>query len=154
MWYLRQILARPDAETLASVEIRWRQAVSDKSLSKLNRTVIKRVFAAVSPQTATSILKDSDCQRLLGVLKRQFELTPAASSKADWLGLNANIVECMRDAGLDLQRPIENNIAMWSLVEQSFQPALVTPAVVTAEEPTVAYASLDLSVLTATSVLV
>jgi len=77
----KQILQKPDAETLSSVEKRWQQAVAEKSLSRMNRTVIKRVFGAVSPESVTSILKESDCQRLLGLLKRQFELRPEASSK-------------------------------------------------------------------------
>ena len=150
----KAILAKPDAVTLASVDKRWLQAVSDKSLRRMNRTVIKRVFSAVSPESVTTILKESDCQILLGLLRHQFELATATSSKDDWLTLNTNIVACMREGGLDIQRPIENNIAMWSLVEQLSQPASVMPAVVTAEEPMPTYPSLILSVLRAATNLV
>jgi 5-methylcytosine-specific restriction enzyme B len=150
----KQILQKPDAETLASVENRWQQAVADKSMSRMNRTVVKRVFAAVAPESATSLLKESDCQKLLGLLKRQFELSSDASNKEDWLALNANIVACMREGGLDPQRLIENNIAMWGLVEQLSQPAPAKPALATAEEPTADYVTPELSGLSAPTNLI
>jgi len=55
----------------------------------------------------------------------------------------------MREGGLDPQRPIENNIAMWGLVEQLSQADPAKPAVATAEEPAADYVIPDLSSLNA-----
>jgi 5-methylcytosine-specific restriction protein B len=113
----RAIVAKPTAETLVDVEARWQRAVDAKTLAKMNRAVIRRVFSAVSPDNFTTILRESDCQKLLALFKRQFELSPPVSSRTDWAALNNDIVACMRQAGLSADRYIENNTAAWRLVE-------------------------------------
>jgi 5-methylcytosine-specific restriction enzyme B len=114
----REILQRPTGATLSSVESKWRTAVSDKSLGKMRQAVIRRVFAAVAPESFTTILRESDCQKLLGLFRSQFQLTPEPSSEtSDWKGLSAAITSCMNQAALDSARPLENNLALWSMVE-------------------------------------
>lgn len=115
----RNILAKPDADTFRSVVARWQSAVDSNAMSKGNWAVIRRVFAAADPEAFTTILQPSDCQKVLGVLRQQFELSPSPISETDWPALNASIRECMRQAALDPQRPLENNVAMWELVNDS-----------------------------------
>ena len=129
----REIVAKPTAETLADVEARWQQAVDSTTLAKMNRAVIRRVFSAASPESFTTILRDSDCQKLLALFKRQFELSPPASNRTDWAGLNADIVSCMQQAGLHADRYIENNTAAWQLVDYLAAPA--KPETTTPESP-------------------
>jgi 5-methylcytosine-specific restriction protein B len=119
----REIIAKPIAETLAAVEARWQQAVNAKTLTKMNRAVIRRVFSAASPESFTTLLREGDCQKLLALFKRQFELSPSASTRADWTALNADIVACMRQAGLPADQYIENNTAAWQLVDYLAAPA-------------------------------
>lgn len=111
----RKILLNPTATTLAEVESSWSEAISAKRLRMLNRAVIRRMFAAASPERFTTLLRESDCQRLLTVFKRQFELSPTVSAGTDWVALNGDLASCMAQAGLDSTRIIENNVAVWKL---------------------------------------
>lgn len=119
----RDILSKPDSSTMQAVEKRWRAAVEQKKMSKVNFVVIRRVFAATIPDAATSLLQPVACQKLLKLLREQFQLVPPAESGPDWLGLNADIAACMRLGGLDPARPLQNNIAMWELVKDRTTPA-------------------------------
>lgn len=114
----REILLRPTGTTVSSVEAKWLAAVSDRSLGKMRRAVIRRVFAAAAPQWFTTILRETDCQKILGLFRSQFQLSPESSLEiSNWQGLSAAITSCMNQAGLDSAHAIENNIALWSLVE-------------------------------------
>ena len=131
-----RILRSPTSETLAEAEAAWNQAVASKRMRMLNRAVIRRVFAAASPELFTTALREADCQKLLALLKRQFELAPARSAGTDWVAMNADIAACMRMAGLDAARSIESNLAAWKLVDYlsaGEKPAPATP--LGAEEP-------------------
>lgn len=113
----RMVLARPDAETFRAVVARWKAAVGSETMSKVNWAVIRRLFAAVHPESFTTILPPTACQRLLVILRDQFQLEPPPAAEADWPALNASITSCMRLAGLVPQSTLENNIAMWQLVK-------------------------------------
>lgn len=114
----REILLRPDASTMSAVEQRWQDAVQAKRFRKRYSHVIRRVFAAASPETCTSILQPHNCQKLLKILREQFELQAPSTSGTDWIGMNSDIRACMTLAGLDNGRPLENNVAMWELVKE------------------------------------
>jgi len=79
--------------------------------------VIRRVLAAIDPAAYTTVLVPADCQRLLTTLRQQFQLEPPASAESDWPALSGSIAACMRMAGLAPEQALENNIAMWRLVE-------------------------------------
>ncbi len=112
----QRILATPTGQTHQQVMQRWRQGV-DSGQFKMNRpAMINRVFAAIAPESFTSLLKSEDCQRLLRGLAEQFQL-PIASLDQDWCELNAQIITCMGMAGLDMGTVLPNNIAMWQLLE-------------------------------------
>lgn len=113
----KMALAKPDADTFRALHDRWQAAVKTGQLTKVNRAVIRRVLAAIDPTAYTTILPPAQCQRLLTVLRQQFQLEPPASLEADWPALNAGIAACMRQGGLTAEAALENNIAMWRLVD-------------------------------------
>jgi 5-methylcytosine-specific restriction protein B len=114
----RQILARPDADTFREVLARWEAAVRGGAMAKMYRVVISRVFAAVRPTLFTTILPPASCQRLLAILRDQFQLAQPPSSESDWAALNASITESARQGGLDPERALENNVALWALLKE------------------------------------
>jgi 5-methylcytosine-specific restriction protein B len=115
--YTRAILAEPTSRTLSEIENRWQRAVSEGAFGKMRRVVIRRVFAAISPESYTTLLREADCQKVLALFKRQFELSPSTTSATDWAALNADLVSCLRQAGLSAEHSVENNTAIWRLVE-------------------------------------
>lgn len=123
----RRILERPDADTLAEVVHEWQAAVSEKRMARMNQVVIRRMFVAAAPDTFTTILQTDDCRRVLAVLREQFQVSVSgpAPDHDDWAALNASVVACMKAAGLDPERRLENNIAMWQIVETFRQPQQV-----------------------------
>lgn len=113
----REILERPDAETLEKVQQAWQAAVQAGQLKRVNHIVIRRVFVAAARDRFTTILLPEDCRKVLDVLRTQFQLEGERPRADDWLALNAAIVACMQNAGLDPQKTLENNIAMWQILE-------------------------------------
>lgn len=114
----RMAIAKPDGETLRAMCERWQAAVSAGKFAKVNYAVIRRILAAVDPASFTTILNPGQCQKLLATLRQQFELGLSTEGESDWAKLNARIVACMRMGGLASESVLENNVAMWQLVEK------------------------------------
>lgn len=124
-----KILQSPTAERLVEAEASWAAAVKAQRFRMLNRAVIRRVFAAASPHHFTTLLRETDCQRALALIKRQFELVPPLSAGSDWASMNADLVACMKLGGLDGSSPVENNVALWMLADTSAPADNVAPPV-------------------------
>jgi 5-methylcytosine-specific restriction enzyme B len=132
----RMAAAKPDADTFRAMRDLWQAAVKAGKLAKVNHAVIRRVLAAIDPVGFTTILNPAQCQKLLATLRQQFELMPPESAESDWPALNAGIAACMRMGGLAQERALENNLAMWGLVE-SRDPTEAEDT--TSNEPTAPY---------------
>ncbi len=123
------IFANPDAATLADVERQWKQAIDQKIFKKNYYAVIRRVFAAIKPESYTTILNDKHCEQLLRILSEQFQLAPNSPSGSDWVSLNKDIKWALAQAGLGDADPIKANTAMWQLLAPSLKPGVASPAV-------------------------
>jgi len=108
-----QILTNPSAEVARQVYADWTSLKDQGDMRQVYRAVIRRVFSGVSPELYTTILSVNKCKKLLTILENDFQLTSDRSG--DWFALNAEIRRCMVEAGLDANRPHQNNIAMWQL---------------------------------------
>ena len=110
----RQIMSAPNSDTYLQIKSRWRVAVNEQLFSTQRPAAIRRVFAAFAPVAYTSVLNTGDCQFLLSGLRDQFQLPYNAEN--GWCELNRQIKTCMATAGLESERVLENNIAIWQLL--------------------------------------
>jgi len=110
------ICTKPDADTMQRVLDKWNAAKEQGKISKIYRSVIRRVFAAAAPDRYTTIVNPKQCRELLNVLHVQFQLLPEKALADDWVSLSDDISACMRQAGLNPTQVLQNNIAMWRLV--------------------------------------
>jgi len=113
----RLALNDPSPEVLASVETRWQEAVSRAKFHSVKRAVVRRLFAAASPERYTTALRETDCERLLVILRTQFQLPVTTSTRPDWATLNQALMHCARQAGLESASAIQTNVALWTLLE-------------------------------------
>jgi 5-methylcytosine-specific restriction enzyme B len=113
------ICANPGAETVREVLATWTTAKAQGKIGKIYRSVIHRAFAAAAPELYTTIVNENHCRELLSLLEKQFQLRANAEFSDDWLGANSAIISCMRQANLARENTLQNNIAMWKLLEYS-----------------------------------
>ncbi|MDD0981874.1 McrB family protein [Pseudomonas shahriarae] len=113
----QSIMAAPTAETFKRVLEQWKVGVQAGDFSKNRPAMISRVFATFSPDRYTSLLKTEACQSLIAGLASHFQLINDAVSGQDWCSLNQQIKALMASAGVDETPVLENNIAMWQLLE-------------------------------------
>lgn len=112
-----RIFTKPDHETFLSVLDTWEEAVKSGAFDSVRRAAIKRTFAAFAPESYTTLLNDSDCLEMLGLLDHKFQLK--VEERGLWTKLNSSIKHCMDLAGLDAEKLLENNVAMWRLLVAS-----------------------------------
>lgn len=113
------IVADPGPATLEAVDRRWREAVEAGKFSNVKHAVIRRVFAAASPERYTSALRERDCERILRILGTQFQLDAGEAKLADWPTLNAQIMAAVKEAIPSEVDAAGVNVALWSLADNS-----------------------------------
>lgn len=108
-----RIGAAPDQATYADVMERWK---ADGGFETTLYSVVHRVFAAFAPECYTTVLNAQSCKALVRFLRDQFQLIQDSSTNGDWFDLNASIKKAMAGGGLDPQRVLEDNIAIWRVL--------------------------------------
>ena len=113
-----KIVNDPTPATGRLVYSKWKDATEAKRFAKIRWAVIHRVFAAAAPDKYTTALRDEACKEILDILGTQFQIDNDKSG--DWFELNAEIVRCMQEAGLEsnnLEKVLVNNMVMWELIK-------------------------------------
>lgn len=109
------IMQSPDAATHASIKQRWQQAVKEGVFEKNYHSVINRVFATFAPEQFNTLVNSQHVKQVLLSLKDEFAL--ALVPATEWPAQQAQLRQCLEQAGVTLANVIENNIALWQLYE-------------------------------------
>lgn len=109
------IRTSPSTETHQSVFKTWKAAVTQGAFEKTYQVVINRVFAAFAAEQYSTIVSPANCKKVLKCLQQEFSLDVRFPD--DWPTQNAWIFAGMQEAGVDLTKVAENNVAIWQLFE-------------------------------------
>lgn len=113
----QDIAKSPTSPICQRVLTEWLQ---DGRFTQKLSSAVHRVFAAFAPKNLTTVLNDETCWKLLRILATQFQFPKP--KRGDWFELNAQINACMAEARLDPAQHLQNNSAMWSLVDGPPEP--------------------------------
>lgn len=105
----------PTAETHQSVFKTWEVAVQQGMFEKTYQVVINRVFAAFAAEQYTTIVGPVNCKKVLQCLQKEFAVDVRLPD--DWPTQNAWILSGLQEAGVDMTKVAENNVAIWQLFE-------------------------------------
>ncbi|MGY4013002.1 McrB family protein [Aeromonas molluscorum] len=109
------ILQDPGRGTYERIFDRWNAAKEAGLFRQTYTAVIHRVFAAVAPESYSTLVNVQHCRTLLRRFTRDFELQTLDSR--DWFQLNNSIKHAMQEAGVPDSQPIDNNILAWIIYE-------------------------------------
>lgn len=109
------IMQSPIAATHESIKQRWQQAVKEGIFKRNYHSVINRVFATFAPEQFNTLVNSQHVKQVLLSLKDEFAL--GLVSATDWPAQQAQLRQCLEQAGVTLANVIENNIALWQLYE-------------------------------------
>ena len=109
------IRSSPSTETHQSVFNTWQAAVAQGAFEKTYQVVINRVFAAFAAEQYTTIVGPANCKKVLKCLQQEFALDVRLTD--DWPTQNAWIFAGLQEAGVDMTKVAENNVAIWQLFE-------------------------------------
>lgn len=109
------IMQSPDPAMHSSIKQRWQQAVKDGLFEKNYHSVINRVFATFAPEQFNTLVNSQHAKQVLNSLKDEFKLDLVP--KSDWPAQQAQLKQCLEQAGVIAGKVIENNIALWQLYE-------------------------------------
>ena len=109
------IMQSPDPAMHSSIKQRWQQAVKDGLFEKNYHSVINRVFATFAPEQFNTLVNSQHAKQVLHNLKDEFKLDLVP--KTDWPAQQAQLKQCLEQAGVTAGKVIENNIALWQLYE-------------------------------------
>ena len=109
------IRKKPTAETHQSVFKTWEAAVQQGMFEKTYQVVINRVFAAFAAEQYTTIVGPANCKKVLQCLQKEFAADVRLPD--DWPTQNAWILSGLQEAGVDMTKVAENNVAIWQLFE-------------------------------------
>ena len=115
----REILKDQGTQTAKKVFDKWEGLKQQGLVRQIYTAVIHRVFAAVSPERYTTILKADNCKKLLEIFEDRFGLKNDRAG--DWFSLNAEIMRCLAEAEVK-ETQLEQNIAMWQLYAIVHEP--------------------------------
>lgn len=103
------------AETHQSVLKTWKAAVTQGAFAKTYEVVINRVFCAFAAEQYSTIVGPANCKKVLKCLQQEFALDVRLTD--DWPAQNAWILSGLQEAGVDMTKVAENNVAIWQLFE-------------------------------------
>ena len=95
----RKILETPDRQTFGKVIEQFEAFKEAGEISWIPRLVIRRVFAAASPETVNTIVKKADLRTLYDELTEHYGLK--ARSSNDWFDMNRHVREFLIEQGVD-----------------------------------------------------
>ncbi|MFC4654010.1 McrB family protein [Rheinheimera marina] len=109
------IRTSPSAETHQSVFKTWKAAVTQGAFAKTYEVVINRVFSAFAAEQYSTIVGPANCKKVLKCLQQEFTLDVLLPD--DWPTQNAWIFTGLQEAGVNMTKVAENNVAIWQLFE-------------------------------------
>ncbi|RVU35419.1 hypothetical protein EOE67_13660 [Rheinheimera riviphila] len=107
------IRTEPSAETHQRIFKTWETAVRQGKFEKTYHVVINRVFAAFAAEQYSTIVSPTNCKKVLQCLQQEFRMDLQLPN--EWPEQNAWILSSLQDAGVDMSKVAENNVAIWQI---------------------------------------
>jgi 5-methylcytosine-specific restriction protein B len=110
------IISEPNADTYKNTQQKLQKAIDEGILSKMYKMLLNRAFAAISPESFTSAVREKNFDLAANYLNKQYSLE--LKLNGSWSEKNIELKQALSKLLPDNVEPFYVNMAIWHLSEE------------------------------------